>query len=101
MINNRNTHREGPARQSKSIALMSWGGLSSCNEMNCGVKRFFSQDNLCNAERNSNITVNVRKYENIPGRSRGVQMEIVEVAMNGTELIEHLIQCAIIAIPHE
>ena len=31
---NRNIHREGPARQKKSIALVSWGGLFACGERN-------------------------------------------------------------------
>ena len=35
------------------------------------------------------------------GRSRGMQLEIVEIKMNGDELIEHLIHCAILAMPHE
>ena len=108
-IESRNTHRQGPARQKKSIALVSWGGLFTCNEkkcayqqcQNCGVLKFFSSANLCNAERNANFVVKVRKYENIPGRSRGMQLEIVEVEMNGEELFEHLIKCALAAIPHE
>ena len=56
---------------------------------------------MCNSERNIHFQVNVRKYENIPGRSRGMQLEIVEVSMNGKELIQHLIECANAAIPHE
>ena len=106
---NRNIKREGPAKQRKSIHLVSWGGLFSCNKkecayqecLSCGVDKFFNENNLCNAERNSGFTVIVRKYENVPGRSRGMQMEIVEVSMNGVELIQHLIQCAKVALPHE
>ena len=30
-----------------------------------------------------------------------MQLKIVEVVMNGAELIEHLICCALAAIPHE
>ena len=109
IIENRNTHREGPARQNKSIALVSWGGLFTCHKKecayqscsSCGVAAFFAEANMCNTEKNENFTVNVRKYENIPGRSRGMQLEIVEVPMNGLELIEHLVQCAIVALPHE
>ena len=74
--NSRNTRREGPARQKKSIALVSWGGLFTCNQKKCayqqcqnyGVLKFFSGANLCNAERNENFVVKVRKYENIPER---------------------------------
>jgi hypothetical protein len=106
---NRNTHREGPVRQKKQISLVSWGGLFTCHEKkcayqkcdNCGIARFFNAANMCNAERNTNFTVKVRKYENIPGRTRGMQMEIIEVEMNGDELIQHLIGCAKAAIPHE
>ena len=62
---------------------------------------FFSSSNMCDAERDENAEVTVRKYENVVGRSRGVQMEIVEVKMNGDKLMDHLIQCASLAIPHE
>ena len=106
---NRNSHREGPTRQKKHIALVSWGGLFTCHEKkcayqeceNCGIRKFFNESNMCNSERNIHFQVNVRKYENIPGRSRGMQLEIVEVSMNGKELIQHLIECANAAIPHE
>ena len=57
--------------------------------------RFFNEDNLCNAERDPGFSVIVQKYENVSGRSRGIQMEIVEVKMNGVELITYLIHCAI------
>ena len=56
---------------------------------------------MCDAERDENVEVTVRKYENVIGRSRGMQMEIMEVKINGNELIDHLIQCASLAIPHE
>ena len=56
---------------------------------------------MCDAERNEHFTVKVRKYENIPGRTRGMQLEIVEVVMNGAELIAHLVRCALVALPHE
>jgi hypothetical protein len=106
---NRNTHREGPARQKKSIALVSWGGLFTCHERKCahqtcprcGIEAFFATANMCDAERNEHFTVKVRKYENIPGRTRGMQLEIVEVVMNGAELIAHLVRCALVALPHE
>lgn len=62
---------------------------------------FFDANNLCDAERDDNVEVTVRKYENVMGRSRGMQMEIVEVKMNGNELMDHLIECAKVAIPHE
>ena len=32
----------------------------------CGVLKFFDASNMCDAERNPNYQVNVRKYENIP-----------------------------------
>ena len=35
------------------------------------------------------------------GRSRGMQMEIIEKKMNGDELLDHIIDCALLAIPHE
>jgi hypothetical protein len=108
-MENRNTKREGPAKQKRSIQLVSWGGIFSCHRKecsyqecpDCGINKFFNQSNLCNAERNESFTVKVRKYENVPGRSRGMQMEIVEVPMNGVELMEHLIRCAVAALPHE
>lgn len=106
---NRNIKREGAARQTKSIPLLNWGPVFSCHLKECayqkcaqcGIKNFFKTENLCNAERNVDCVVTVRKYENVPGRSRGMQMEIVEVKMNGDELLEHLIHCATLAIPHE
>ena len=106
---NRNVKREVPAKQKISIHLVSWGGLFCCNKKECayqeclccGVDKFFNENNLCNAERSTGFTVIVRKYENVPGRSRGMQMEIVEVSMNGVELMQHLIQCAKVALPHE
>ena len=92
---NRNVQREGPAKQKKDIKLVSWGGSFTFNEKrcayqecpSCGVLKFFDASNMCDAERNPNFQVSVRKYENIPGRSRGMQLEIVEVSMNGAELI--------------
>ena len=106
---NRNIKREGSASQPKSIPLLTWGPLfacyykdcayQQCNE--CGIDRFFNEANMCNIERSKDVEVIVRKYENVLGRSRGMQYEIVEVKMNGNELIEHLIHCAKLAIPHE
>lgn len=106
---NRNIRREGSARQKGSIKLLSWGPLFTCHKKSCayeectecGLTSFFSSSNMCDAERDENVEVTVRKYENVVGRSRGVQMEIVEVKMNGDELMDHLIQCASLAIPHE
>lgn len=106
---NRNVKREGAARQLKGIPLLNWGPLFSCHSKNCayqkcdqcGIKRFFDQQNLCNIERNIDIVVVVRKYENVQGRSRGMQMEVVEVKMNGDQLIDHLMHCATLAVPHE
>ena len=106
---NRNVKREGAARQTDKIHLVNWGPLFTCHSKecayqqcnNCGVRKFFSDANLCSAERNIDAQVIVRKYENVLGRSRGMQLEIVETKMNGDELIEHLINCAIIAMPHE
>ena len=105
----RNIKRECAARQPKSIPLLNWGPLFSCYSKECayqqcsecGIRKFFDQSNLCNIERNKDTEVIVRKYENIQGRSRGMQMEIVEVKMNGDEVIEHLMHCATLAIPHE
>ena len=107
---NRNMKREGSARQPKSIPLLTWGPLfacyykdcayQQCNE--CGIDRFFNEANMCNIERSKDVEVIVRKYENVLGRSRGMQYEIVEVKMNGDELIEHLIHYHTkLAIPHE
>ena len=56
---------------------------------------------MCDIERNKDVEVTVRKYENVLSRSRGMQLEIVEVKMNGDEIVEHLIHCAKLAIPHE
>jgi hypothetical protein len=106
---NRNIEREGVARQPKSIPLLNWGPLFSCYSKkcayqqcdNCGVTKFFNQANLCNIERNKDVDVLVRQYENIQGRSKKMQMEIVRVRMNGEEIIEHLIHCAKLALPHE
>jgi hypothetical protein len=56
---------------------------------------------LCNIERNKDVDVIVRKYANIQGRSKKTQMEIIEVRMNGEEIIEHLIHSAKLALPHE
>ena len=56
---------------------------------------------MCDIERNKDVEVTVRKYENVLSRSRGMQLEIVEVKMNGDEIVEHLIHCAKSAIPHE
>lgn len=94
---NRNAKRESAARQSKSIPLLNWGPLfccyskkcayQNCNE--CGIKKFFHGSNLCNIERNADIEVIVRKYENVQGRSRGMQMEVVEVKMKGDQLMDH------------
>ena len=106
---NRNIKREGAARQTGKIQLVNWGPMFTCHSKECayqqcsecGVKKFFSDDNLCGAERNSDVQVLVRKYENVMGRSRGMQLEIVETKMNGDELIEHLINCAVLAMPHE
>jgi hypothetical protein len=106
---NRNKKREGSVRQKESIKLLSWGPLFSCHKKicayekceECGLGAFFSSENLCDAERDEDIEVTVRKYEKVMGRSRGAQMEIVEVKMNGSELMDHLIQCASLAIPHE
>lgn len=67
----------------------------------CGIQRFFEKPNLCNTERNADIEVIVRKYENVQGLSRGMQMEVVEVKLSGDQLIDHLIHCATLAIPHE
>ena len=108
-IENRNKRREGSVRQKESIKLLSWGPLFSCHKKTCayeqckecGLSAFFSSDNICDAERDEDVEVTVRKYENVIGRSRGAQMEIVEVKMNGKELMDHLIQCASLAIPHE
>lgn len=55
---------------------------------------------MCDAERNPECLIIVRKYKDILGRSRGVQKEIVEEEMNGVELIEWIQECAKIAIPH-
>lgn len=106
---NRNIKREGAARQPKSILLLTWGPLFSCYSKecayqqcnNCGINKFFNEANLCDIERNKDVEVLVRKYENIQGRSRGMQMEIVEVKMNGDEIVEHLMHCAKLAVPHE
>ena len=106
---NRNIKREGAARQTDKIQLVNWGPMFTCHSKECayqqcsecGVKKFFSDDSLCAAERNSDVQVLVRKYENVLGRSRGMQLEIVETKMNGDELIEHLINCAVLAMPHE
>ena len=108
-IENRNIKREGAARQTKSIPLLNWGPLFKCYSKecayqkcaNCGVNNFFSESNLCNIERNLDIEVTVRKYENVSGRSRGMQMEVVEVKMNDDQLLNHIIHCATLAIPHE
>jgi hypothetical protein len=53
--------------------------------MECGLGAFFSSENLCDAERDEDTEVTVRKYENVVGRSRGAQMEIVEFKMNGND----------------
>ena len=108
-IENRNIKREGAARQSKSIPLINWGPLFRCYQKECayqkctkcGISKFFSESNLCDIERNLDIEVTVRKYENVFGRSRGMQMEVVEVKMNGDQLLNHIIHCATLAIPHE
>jgi hypothetical protein len=79
---NRNIKREGAARQAKAIPLLNWGPLFSCHSKNCayqrceecGIKKFFSNANLCNIERNVDIEVTVRKYENVQGRLRGMQL---------------------------
>ena len=105
---NRNLKLEGAARQAKGIPLLNWGPLFSCQSKNCayqkceecGIKKFFSNTNLCNIEKNVDIEVSVRKYENVQGRSRGMQLEVVEVKMNGEELLGHIIQCATLALPH-
>lgn len=107
---NRNSKREKPLRQSQSIPTCSWGhlykihrsvcGHLKCPNPKCGVVYFFSEANMCNAERNPDCFVTVRRYEDIPGRSRGVQKEIVEVEMNGVELMEWIQECAKAAIPH-
>ena len=78
--------RGGATKQAKGIPLLSWGPLFSCQSKKCayqrceecGVKNFFSELNLCRIERNTDIEVTVRKYENVIGRSRGMQMEIIE-----------------------
>ena len=106
---NRNTKREGSARQNETIPLLSWGPPFSCHSKlcayqqceECGVKKFFLEPNLCKIERNVDIEILVRKYENVLGRSHGMQMEIVEVRMNGDVLIDHLIHCATLAMPHD
>ena len=109
MKENRNIKREGIARQPKSIPLLSWGPLFTCYSKECayhqctecGIDNFFSDSNMCDIERNKDVEVIVRKYENVLGRSRGMQYEIIEVKMNGDEVVEHLIHCAKLAIPHE
>ena len=106
---NRNIKREGTARQPRSIPLLTWGPLFTCYSKkcayqqcnNCGIDKFFSDSNMCDIERNKDVEVTVRKYGNVLGRSRGMQLEIVEVRMNGDEIVEHLIHCAKLAIPHE
>ena len=106
---NRNMKREGAARQAKGIPLLNWGPLFSCQSKKCayqkceecGIKKFFNNTNMCDVERNVDIEVSVRKYENVQGRSRGMQLEVIEVKMNGDELLDHIIQCATLAIPHE
>ena len=106
---NRNLKREGAARQAKGIPLLNWGPLFSCQSKKCayqkceecGIKKFFNSTNMCDVERNVDIEVIVRKYENVQGRSRGMQLEIIEVKMNGDELLDHIIQCASLALPHE
>ena len=106
---NRNIKRERIARQPKSIPLLSWGPLFTCYSKQCayqqctecGIDKFFSDSNMCDIERNKDVEVIIRKYENVQGRSRGIQYEIVEVKMNGDEVVEHLIHCAKLAIPHE
>lgn len=65
------------------------------------AKKFFSGPNLRKIERNIDIEILVRKYENVVGRSRGMQIEIVKVRMNGDELIDHLIHCATLAMSHD
>ena len=64
-------------------------------------KKIYSEPNLCKIERNVDIEIPVRKYENVLGRSCGMQMEIVEVRMNGDELMDHLIHCATLAMSHD
>lgn len=84
---------------------MNWGPLFSCQSKECayqkceecGIKKFFADANLCRIERNTDIEVVVRKYENVMGRSRGMQMEIIEKKMNGDELLDHIIDCALLA----
>ena len=49
---------------------------------------------MCDIERNKDVEVTVRKYENVFGRSRGMQLEIVEVKMNRDENVVQLIHCA-------
>ena len=57
---NRNTKREGSARQNETIPLLSWGPPFSCHSKlcayqqceECGIKKFFSEPNLCKIERN-------------------------------------------------
>ena len=106
---NRNLKREGATRQVKGIPLLNWGPLFSCHSKKCayqkceecGIKKFFNNTNMCDVERNVDIEVIVRKYENVQGRSRGMQLEVIEVKMNGDELLDHIIQCATLALPHE
>ena len=65
---NRNTKREGSARQEETIKLLSWGPLFSCHKKmcayqnctECGLASFFGSDNMCDAERDTNIEVTVR-----------------------------------------
>ena len=56
---------------------------------------------MCNIERNVDIEVTFRKYENVQGKSRGMQLEVAEVKIYGEELIDHIIQCATLAISHK
>lgn len=73
---------EGAARQAREIPLINRGPLFKCHSKKCayqkcsecGLNQFFRKANLCDIERNLDIEVTVRKYENVFGRSRGMQM---------------------------
>ena len=67
--------REGTARKPKSIPLLIWGPLLTCYSKkcayqqynNCDIIKFFSDLNMCDIERNKDVEVTVRKYEDVLG----------------------------------